>query len=263
MTARVLDGQAVAVHGPRGMGRTTFLDLVASGLPAAVVVRIARLGTPGHAAALIARAFDPSTLEELPERMRSTLPDPRPADWPDPAARLGDALTELLTAQAGHAPFVLVIDDVQYLDELSDHALRAAAVRSLGPGAFGLLLGVGPGDPSPVTGFVPTTSEARDLPVLHIDLPPFAGADTVEMLTEVGMATDTALWAHRGVRRQPRARPRDRRVGGRAAHREHLPRGARSRARAGPCPVGDRPDDPAPDRGHAPADGRRAHPAGW
>jgi DNA-binding CsgD family transcriptional regulator/tetratricopeptide (TPR) repeat protein len=197
VTARVLDGQAVAVHGPRGMGRTTFLDLVASGLPAAVVVRIARLGTPGHAAALIAQAFDPSTLEELPERMRSTLLDPRPADWPDPAARLGDALTELLTAQAGHAPFVLVIDDVQYLDELSDHALRAAAVRSLGPGAFGLLLGVGPGDPSPVTGFVPTTSEARDLPVLHIDLPPFAGADTVEMLTEVGMATDTALWAHR------------------------------------------------------------------
>ncbi|KRE35353.1 hypothetical protein ASG73_16800 [Janibacter sp. Soil728] len=197
VTARVLDGQAVAVHGPRGMGRTTFLDLVASGLPTAVVVRIARLGTPGHAATLIAQSFDPSILEELPEGMRSTLLDPRPADWPHPTARLADALTELLTAQAGHAPFVLVIDDVQYLDELSDHALRTAAVRSLGPGAFGLLLGVGPGEPLPETGFVPTPSESRDLPLLHIDLPPFAGADTVEMLTGVGVPTDTALWAHR------------------------------------------------------------------
>ena len=40
ITARVLDGQAVALHGPRGMGRTTVLDLVAAGLPHAISVRV-------------------------------------------------------------------------------------------------------------------------------------------------------------------------------------------------------------------------------
>ncbi len=196
VTARVLDGQAVAIHGPRGMGRSTFLDLVASGLPTVVVVRIARLGLPGHGASVIAQAFDAATLDELPDSMRLTLLDTQRAGSTDPT-RLGDALTELLTAQAAHAPFVLVIDDAQHLDELSALALRAAAARSLGPGALGMVIGIGPADPSPETGFVPSTTYAREVPVLHIDLPSFAGADTVEMLTAVGVPTDTALWAHR------------------------------------------------------------------
>lgn len=197
VTARVLDGQAVAVHGSRGMGRTTFLDLVAAALPDTVVVRLAAPGLPGHGLAAIAGAFDRATLDELPEGMRAALLDPGGLTEGDPATRLADAFTELLTTQAARAPFVLVVDDAQHLDGLSATALRAAAVRSLGPGAVGMLLGLGPSDPSPETGFVPQTAEAREVPLLHIDLPPLAGADTVEMLTGVGVSTDTALWAHR------------------------------------------------------------------
>ncbi|CAM3904257.1 LuxR C-terminal-related transcriptional regulator [Janibacter anophelis] len=197
VTARVLDGQAVAVHGSRGMGRTTFLDLVAAALPDTVVVRLAAPGVPGHGLAAIAGAFDRATLDELPEGMRAALLDPGGLTVGDPATRLADAFTELLTTQAARAPFVLVVDDAQHLDGLSATALRAAAVRSLGPGAVGMLLGLGPSDPSPETGFVPPTAEAREVPLLHIDLPPLAGADTVEMLTGVGVSTDTALWAHR------------------------------------------------------------------
>lgn len=197
VTSRVLDGQAVAIHGPRGMGRTTFLDVVASGLPHAIVVRLQRLGTPGYGASLVARAFAPDILEELPESMRVGLLDPRRLTGTDPTTQLGDALTELLTTQAAHAPFVLVIDDAQHLDLLSLTALRAAAARSLGPGALGIVLGVGPAEVSSGSGFVPTTPEAREVPLLHIDLKPLAGADIVEILTAVGVPTDTALWAHR------------------------------------------------------------------
>lgn len=197
VTTRVLDGEAVAVHGPRGMGRSTFLDMVAAALPHAIVVRLRRRGVPGDAVSVIARAFPAETLAELPDRMRTRLLDPGEPTSGDPVVQLGDALTELLTAQAALAPFVLVIDDAQHLDALGMTALRAAAARSLGPGALGILLAVGPLDADPDTGFVPAPVEVREVPLLHIDLQPLAGADTVEMLTAIGVATDTALWAHR------------------------------------------------------------------
>ncbi|EKA61372.1 HTH-type transcriptional regulator malT [Janibacter hoylei PVAS-1] len=196
VTARVLDGQAIAVHGPRGMGRSTFLDLVAAGLPQVVAVRLQRPGVAGHGATLIAQAFEDDVLDELPASMRTVLLDAE-ARADAPGSRLADALTELLTARASRAPFVLVVDDAQHLDESSLTALRVAAGRSLGPGAVGMLLGVGPGEPVGSAGFVPTPGQVREVPVLHIDLEPLAGADTVEMLAAVGVPTDTALWAHR------------------------------------------------------------------
>ena len=75
VTARVLDGQAIAVHGPRGMGRSTFLDLVAAGLPQVVAVRLQRPGVAGHGATLIAQAFEDDVLDELPASMRTVLLD--------------------------------------------------------------------------------------------------------------------------------------------------------------------------------------------
>ena len=48
VAARVLDGQAVAIHGPRGMGRTTFLEAVVATVPKSIDVRVQRLGVPGH-----------------------------------------------------------------------------------------------------------------------------------------------------------------------------------------------------------------------
>lgn len=197
VTTRVLDGQAVVIHGPRGMGRSTVLDVVTAGLPDAVPVRLHRRGTRGHAAQVIAQAFPGETLDQLPERMRARLADTRLLSGNDPAAQLADALTELLTTHAARAPFVLVIDDAQHLDLLSLTALRTAAVRSLGPGTLGILLSVGPAEVSARTGFVPDPLDTREVPLLHIDLEPLAGADTVEMLTAVGVPTDTALWAHR------------------------------------------------------------------
>lgn len=196
VTARVLDGQAVAIHGPKGMGRSTFLDAVAVGVPHAIRVRLQRRGVPGHAASVIAAQFPQSTLEELPERMRQLLLDPRTLPETDAALRLGDALTELLTAQAASAPFVLVLDDGQHIDAVSLAAMRAAASRSLGPGALGVLISVGPAEIDPRSGN-PRTVAARELSLLHVDLQPFAAADTVEMLAALGVPTDTALWAHR------------------------------------------------------------------
>ncbi|NYF98034.1 LuxR C-terminal-related transcriptional regulator [Janibacter cremeus] len=196
VTARVLEGQAVAVHGPRGMGRSTFLAAVAAGVPHAISVRMQRRGVPGNGVSLIAAGFPQATLDELPERMRSLLLDPRSLPAHDPRERLGDALTELLTAQAAAAPFVLVIDDAQHIDALSLAALRTAASRSLGPGTFGALAAVGPAEIDPATGH-PRTVAARELSLLHVDLLPFAAADTVELLAAEGVPTDTALWAHR------------------------------------------------------------------
>ena len=197
VTGRVLDGQAVAVHGPRGMGHSTFLDAVASAVPHAISVRLLRRGIPGHGASVVAAGFPQATLDELPDGMRRMLLDPRALPASDPATRLGDALTELLTTQAASAPFVLVVDDAQHLDAVSFAALRVAASRSLGSGALGVLVGVGPGEPDPETGFSTTPPAVRELAVLHIDLQPFAAADTVELLAAHGVPTDTALWAHR------------------------------------------------------------------
>ena len=197
VTNRVLDGQAVAVHGPRGMGRTTFLELVAAGVPHVISVRLHRRGVPGHGASVVAAGFPQATLGELPDGMRAMLRDPRALPETDVTSRLGDALTELLTTEAASAPFVLVIDDAQHLDAVSFAALRAAASRSLGSGTLGVLVGVGPAEPDPETGFTPPVPAARELSLLHIDLQPFAAADTVELLTAHGVPTDTALWAHR------------------------------------------------------------------
>ncbi len=196
VTARVLEGQAVAVHGPRGMGRSTFLAAVTAGVPHPISVRLQRRGVPGHGVSVVAAAFPQATLDELPDRMRSLLLDPRTLPATDAAERLGDALTELLTAQAATAPFVLVLDDAQHLDAVSLAALRAAASRSLGPGAFGALVAVGPAEVDPTTGH-PRTVTARELSLLHVDLQPFAAADTVELLAAHDVPTDTALWAHR------------------------------------------------------------------
>lgn len=197
VTARVLDGQAVAVHGPRGMGRSTFLEAVAAAVPHAIHVRLHRPGVAGHGAAVVAAGFPQATLEELPDRMRTMLLDPRDLPGTDAVTRLGDAVTELLTTEAASAPFVLVIDDAQHLDRVSLAALRAATARSLGSGALGVLVGVGPPDPDPETGLIASVPAAREVPLLHIDLQPFAAADTVELLTAHGVPTDTALWAHR------------------------------------------------------------------
>lgn len=197
VTSRVLDGQAVAVHGPRGMGHSTFLAAVAAAVPHAVSVRLLRRGIPGHGASVVAAGFPQETLDELPDGMRRMLLDPRELPATDPETRLGDALTELLTTEAASAPFVLVVDDAQHLDQVSFTALRAAAARSLGAGALGVLVGVGPGEPDPRTGFSTETPAMRELAVLHIDLQPFAAADTVELLAAHDVPTDTALWAHR------------------------------------------------------------------
>lgn len=197
VTGRVLDGQAVAVHGPRGMGRSTFLAAVAAAVPQSISARVHRRGISGHGASVIAGSFPQATLDELPERMRAMLLDPRALPVTDAATRLGDALTELLTTQAASAPFVLLLDDAQHLDAVSLSALRVAASRSLGSGALGVLLGVGPSDPDQQTGFIAPVVTAREVPLLHIDLQPFAAADTVGLLTAHGVPTDTALWAHR------------------------------------------------------------------
>lgn len=197
VAARVQEGQAVAVHGPRGMGRSTFLEAVAAALPNVISVRPRRRGRPGQGAATVAAGFPQATLDRLPERMRALLLDPRALPATDPTDWLGDSLTELLTTEAAAAPFVLVVDDVQHLDALSLNALRVAVSRSLGPGALGLLVGAGPTEPDPRTGQVKDVVTAREVPLLHIDLQPLAGADTVEMLAADGVPTDTALWAHR------------------------------------------------------------------
>ncbi|MGO1166259.1 MAG: AAA family ATPase [Janibacter sp.] len=197
VTGRVLDGQAVAVHGPRGMGRTTLLEEVAAAVPHAISVHLHRPGIPGHGASVVAAGFAQTTLDELPESMREMLLDPRALPATDAATRLGDALTELLTTEAASAPFVLVIDDAQHLDPVSLSALRVAASRSLGSEALGILVGVGPPAPDPQTGFIAAVASAREVPLLHIDLAPFAAADTVGLLTARGVPTDTALWAHR------------------------------------------------------------------
>ena len=57
VTQRVLAGQAVAVHGPRGMGRSTVLRAVAAAVPEAISVRLQARGVPGHGAAMMAGAF--------------------------------------------------------------------------------------------------------------------------------------------------------------------------------------------------------------
>ena len=194
---RVTDGQAVAVHGPRGMGRSTVLDAVAAALPHVITVRLHRRGVPGHGASVVAAGFPQRTLDELPERMRATLLDPRSLPETDAATLLGDALTELLTTEAASAPFVLVVDDAQHLDPVSLAGLRTAASRSLGAGTLGIVAGVGPTEPDPMTGFVAPVSAVRELSMVHVDLPPVAAADTVELLSAFGVPTDTALWAHR------------------------------------------------------------------
>ena len=197
VAARVLDGQAVAIHGPRGMGRTTFLEAVVATVPHAIDVRVQRLGVPGHGVSVVAAAFPQRTLDELPERMRTVLLDPRVLPDADAVTPLADALTELLTTEAASAPFVLVLDDAQHLDAVSLSALRVAVSRSLGAGALGVLAAIGPAETDPETGFLTPTSAVREVPLLHIDLQPFAAADTVEQLTAQGVPTDTALWAHR------------------------------------------------------------------
>ncbi len=194
---RVNEGQAVVVRGPRGMGRTSVLEAVAAALPRPITVRLTGRAGRGHAVRSLVGQFSRATLEQLPTRMREVLLDPaRLPEGADGTERLADALTELLTIEAGHSPFALVVDDAQLLDELSLAALRTAASRAIGPGTLGVLLAVGP-RPVDEGGRIPSPTNSPDLPLLYLDLPPLNGADTVEMLTTTGIPMDTALWAHR------------------------------------------------------------------
>ncbi len=197
ITARVSEGQTVVIRGARGIGRTTVLEAVAAALPRPIAVRLSSHGSEGQGVRTLAARFSRSALEALPAPMREMLQDPdRVPQGAHRVDRLADALTELITLEAGRSPFAVVIDDVQNLDDLSLAAMRTAAARVTGPGTLGVLVGVGPLDLDEGGG-LPDADSSRDLPVLTLDVPPLTGADTVEMLTAAGHPMDTALWAHR------------------------------------------------------------------
>jgi ATP/maltotriose-dependent transcriptional regulator MalT len=111
-------GGCVVLTGLPGIGKTRLLDEVADGaLEAGLAVAYGR-------ATEIDRSAPASTLASTLRSLRPKAPDLTALTWPADRFFLVDRLGEVLEAQAADRPLLIIIDDVQWADEFSAHAIR-------------------------------------------------------------------------------------------------------------------------------------------
>ncbi|MFB7897944.1 AAA family ATPase [Streptomyces xiamenensis] len=165
--ARAREGQggAAVLRGEAGAGKTALLDAAAGRGDAARVLRATGVeAESGLAFAALHQLLWPVTgaLEELPAPQRDAVRAAlglaaEPAGDPYP---LGAGVLSLLAEAAAPHGLICIVDDFQWIDRASAHALLFAA-RRLGTERIALLFAVR-GD-APVPG-VPLTVEVRGLP---------------------------------------------------------------------------------------------------
>jgi ATP/maltotriose-dependent transcriptional regulator MalT len=111
-------GGCVVLTGLPGIGKTRLLDEIAD------VAMGAGLAVAYGRATEIDRSAPASTLASTLRSLRPAAPDLTALPWPADRFFLVDRLGELLEAQAAARPLLIIIDDVQWADEFTAHALR-------------------------------------------------------------------------------------------------------------------------------------------
>ncbi len=177
--ADLLDGlnghpAALLLGGEAGIGKTT---LWLSGLEQArhLGFRVL-LARPVAAEAQLAHASLADLLRQVEERIRQELPEPqrraldvvmlRIADGsPTDQRATGAALLSILVALAEDAPVLLALDDLQWVDRSSLHAIAFALRRLASPVALLATVRTKLGAPSPQSIELPTPGAVRHLRV--------------------------------------------------------------------------------------------------
>ncbi len=154
-------------------------------------------------------------LPELRERYPDQPPAPANPAWPRTRVdqtELFEALTGFILAQAGHAPLILFLDDLQWADSASLEALlyalrrwRACAARIL------LLVGLRPEALRPLAQRQALSLSAwlthieRELEACYLNLEPFSEPETLQLM--LGLlappAPDFAQWVFNETRGHP------------------------------------------------------------
>ena len=134
---RVHDGAAAAVvlSGEPGIGKTTLLGEVVRTMPADVTVvrTLAAEGEHDLPAATLTALLGPlrATTDRLREPHRSVLSSMLETGQSAPTLTLGLALVNLIDLACASGPVLVVLDDAQWVDELSTAVLGFAFRRSL------------------------------------------------------------------------------------------------------------------------------------
>ncbi|MEU9870430.1 AAA family ATPase [Actinomadura sp. NPDC048021] len=188
--SRIGRNGSVVLTGPSGIGKTALLE--AAGAAAAergeLVLRVAGTETerwvPCSGLAELLDQLPGALTAELPRERLSGLPEPHPAAASDHAAcRL--AFRGLLARCAEERPVLLLVDDAQWLDAESVHAVRYTVGR-LGPrGVRAIVAGRWPDGFAAGDGGGDTWTPAPD--AAHLPVPPLEPDELAEMLDSYGL----------------------------------------------------------------------------
>ncbi|MEV4003618.1 AAA family ATPase, partial [Actinomadura sp. NPDC049753] len=188
--SRIGRNGSVVLTGPSGIGKTALLE--AAGAAAAergeLVLRVAGTETerwvPCSGLAELLDQLPGALTAELPRERLSGLPEPHPAASSDHVAcRL--AFRGLLARCAEERPVLLLVDDAQWLDAESVHAVRYTVGR-LGPrGVRAIVAGRWPEGFAASDGGGDTWTPAPD--AAHVPVPPLEPDELAEMFDSYGL----------------------------------------------------------------------------
>ena len=182
---RRADGQGrgcvLSVTGDPGIGKTTLLEAIrAQALSMGFAVGFAKADevsaiAPGAPVLLALRSGSRPLLDDAAFRSL--------ADLYDKTLWLVDRIADLLEARAQQGPLLIVLDDMQWADQLSRFAVRMLASRlSDSPVVWALSARAEPGQ---VLADLNTAETFEGVTVEHVELGPLADVDVIAIATDI------------------------------------------------------------------------------
>nr|WP_131736091.1 ATP-binding protein [Actinomadura roseirufa] len=200
--ARLAANGSVILTGPSGIGKTTLLEAVGAAAIARGELVLAVAGTETERwvpCSGLAELLDqlPDTLTaELPREQLTGLPEPHPAGPPRHQARPAAdrsmdhlacrlAFRGMLARCAGERPVLLLIDDAQWVDTESVHAIRYTVRRLASRGVRAVVAGRWPDGLATADGGGAPWAPLPD--ALHLPVPPLGPDELAEMFDGYGL----------------------------------------------------------------------------
>ncbi|WUH98198.1 AAA family ATPase [Spirillospora sp. NBC_00431] len=205
MEARLTANGSVVLTGPSGIGKTALLEAVGAAAAARgeLVLRVAGTETerwvPCSGLAELLDQLPDSLTADLPRERLTGLPAPHPAaageralgrssfadrsSMDHVACRL--AFRGLLARCAGERPVLLLVDDAQWVDTESVHAVRYAVRRLAARGVRAVVAGRWPDGFAAGDGGSTPWTPAPD--ALHLPVPPLGPDELAEMFDSYGL----------------------------------------------------------------------------
>ncbi|WP_205718009.1 AAA family ATPase [Actinomadura soli] len=202
--ARLAANGSVVLTGPSGIGKTALLEAVGDAAAARgeLVLRVAGTETerwvPCSGLAELLDQLPETLTAELPRERLTGLPAPHPAAANERA--LGRSFADrsgmdhvacrlafrgLLARCAGERPVLLLVDDAQWVDAESVHAVRYAVQRVGSRGVRAVVAGPWPDGLAPGDGGSTPWAPAPD--ALHLPVPPLGPDELAEMFDSYGL----------------------------------------------------------------------------